>query len=124
MPRSLIRWAAIVWTLGILVALSLPPEDIPGPSRLLALDKIAHAVLFGGFGLLWMLALRRPAAHRAAGVLLAGSLFAIFTEIYQGLLPYPRTPDPLDALADVAGLALAVGLAYLWLRRRQEGVDV
>ncbi len=114
--RTLFRWLAALWTLGIVVALSLPPANIPGPSELLAYDKAAHVLLFIGFGALWMAALSHPLPRRALMVLFAGIAFAIGSEVYQGLLPFPRTPDPLDALADVVGLLGGIGLAYALLR--------
>lgn len=110
-----IRWRvplAILWTLGILAACSIPGRDLPRLD-LLEIDKLAHFSIFAGLGWLWMAALRTPREVRTARVLVAGFCYAVLTEIYQGFLPFERTPDPLDALANAAGLSVSV-----WLYRR------
>ena len=84
--------AAIVWTLGILVACSIPGPSLPS-SSLLEFDKVAHVVLFLGFGALWMWAMPK----RLGVIVLLGVIYAIGTEFYQGILPWPRTADPYDA---------------------------
>lgn len=111
------RIAAVAWTLLILAACSLPGRSLPS-TTLIAFDKAAHALMFAGFGLLWMHTLSHPLWARARWVLLAGLLYAIGTEGYQGLLPFERTPDSLDVLANMAGLLLAVGGYVLWRRFR------
>jgi len=116
---------AVLWTLGILVALSIPPPDLPVAPTTTGLDKVAHVVLFMGLGGLWMHALQpasgdtpRHARWRGAGLFLAGIFFAGLTELYQYVLPVQRLGDPFDALADVVGLFLAI-LAYITFRTVQ-----
>mgnify|MGYP006422377989 CR=1 FL=1 len=115
---------AVLWTLGILVALSFPTPDLPDASASLDLDKAAHAVLFAGLGVLWMRALQpsgdtpRHAWTRAAGLLGAGLAFAALTEVYQAHLLTGRTGDPYDAVADGLGLLAAV-VAYATVRTLQ-----
>lgn len=105
---------ATVWTLLILGALSLPGPDLPsGPE--LPLDKVVHFGLFAVFGGLWMWALRWRLNRSTRWVLLAGGLYAILLEFYQGVLPaLGRSPDPLDALAGILGLLIAIGLYRRW----------
>jgi VanZ family protein len=110
------RTLAILWTLGIIVACSLPGRSLP-QSSLFEFDKLIHAGLFFGFGLLWMQALRSPPRTRRWRVLLAGLFFAVMTEVYQGVLPFDRYPDPLDALANGVGLVLALLMHAVWMRR-------
>ncbi|GAB5519377.1 MAG: hypothetical protein RhofKO_16280 [Rhodothermales bacterium] len=106
------RLFAIAWTLGILAACSIPGTSLPSVS-LWEFDKVAHFILFCGFGMLWMWA----APQRFSLILLLGVAYAIGTEFYQGLLPWPRTPDPYDALANTIGLLAGVGSVW-WRHRR------
>ena len=114
-----IHLVAIVWTLGILAACSIPGQDLP-EIDFFSFDKIAHFTVFAGFGWLWMWALQGPLPHRTGYVLGAGLAYAALTELYQGLLPYDRTPDPYDALANALGLLAAVLLYRLLKRERVE----
>ena len=107
-----VRWLALLWSLGIVVALWWPRPRLPAPSGFLPIDKLVHAGLFAGFALLWMYAARGPLRRRAAWVAGLGLLFALATEAGQGLLPFGRTPSLLDGLADAAGLGLGVALFF------------
>ncbi len=105
---------AVLWTVAVLAACSVPGSQIAPPEALpFAFDKWVHAGMFLGFGLLWVRA--RP--QRVGQVLAAGVAFGIGIEIWQGLLPIGRFPDPLDAVADVVGLVVGVGLAVALGRR-------
>lgn len=115
--HSSIRLAlAIGWTLAILVACLLPGSSVPEIAWSLSPDKIAHAGLFAGFGVLWMWAAGRgprdvPTRRtRALAVLAAGICFGALTEFLQYALPVERSADPLDFAADVVGLVAAVAL--------------
>ena len=107
---------AFFWTLGILAACSIPGRDLPEVD-IASLDKLVHFVVFAGFGWLWMHALRAETPARTALVVVAGLVYAGLTDVYQGLLPFDRTPDPFDALANASGLLVAV-LLYHLLRRK------
>ena len=105
---------ALLWTVGILVACSLPGSAVPeSPVLPVTIDKWVHVFMFLGFGSLWSAA----APGRGWAVFGAGVAYAVGIELWQGALPIGRSPDPLDALADVAGLAAGLGLAA-WVRRR------
>ncbi|WP_299442538.1 VanZ family protein [uncultured Phycicoccus sp.] len=80
--------------------------DLPFPHA----DKVVHLVVFFVPALL-ALAARLPA--RAVVALLA--VHAVVSEVVQGVVLAGRSGDPLDALADLAGVALAAGV--WWLRR-------
>jgi VanZ family protein len=111
------RVLAILWTLGIVAACSLPGRSLP-QSGLFEFDKLIHAALFFGFGVLWLLALQAPLPLRRWRVLFVGLAFAVLTEVYQGVLPFERFPDPYDALANGLGLCAAL-LAHSWWTQRQ-----
>jgi hypothetical protein len=109
---------AIGWTLGILAACTIPGNDLPDIDLdLLRPDKIVHYSLFLGLGWFWLRALPRTLRYRMALVLGLGTLYAFGTEVYQGLLPWDRTPDPLDAAANLMGLFTAAGLRR-WSERK------
>lgn len=109
---------AIIWTLGILTACTIPGRDLPS-LNIPSLDKVAHFVVFAGFGWLWMRALRGTPAQKTWRVLAAGLAYAALTEIYQGLLPFYRSPDLYDALANALGLLAAV-LLYRLIHAKTE----
>lgn len=105
------------WTLLILAACTLPGTDLPSIDLDLSYDKLAHFVLFFGLVWLWLRALPRDRPHLMIWVLLLSISYGILLEFYQGWLPFDRSPDPFDALANAAG-ALA-GLAVHEFRRRR-----
>ncbi len=111
------RLLAVLWTVAILVACTVPGSGLPDSDFLpFGQDKWAHAGLFFGFGWLWVRAL--PA--RPWLVVLAGVGYAVATELWQASLPTGRSGEVLDALADVLGLALGIA-AGLWTLRQREG---
>ena len=112
------HWLALGWTFFILAACSIPGRDLPRVG-VPDFDKLAHVGVFLVFGMLWMRALHLPVARRTGAVVAGGLAYAVFTEIYQGWLPFERTPDPFDALANALGLLLGVGVYYVLYRRRQ-----
>ena len=114
MTQSATRKAAVVWTVAILAACSVPGPALPQtPGLPLSVDKWVHVGMFLGFGALWSLA----APGRAWTVLAAGLAYAVAIEVWQGALPIGRSPDPYDAVADAVGLVAGLALAA-WARRR------
>lgn len=113
-----------LWTVGILLAVTIPTGSIPEVHSPFGLDKVVHAVLFAGFGLLWLRGLCPPARIRGSshmskrGVLLlvGGIFFALGTEVYQHFAPIERTADPYDAVADLIGFLVAFGGYQLYIR--------
>ena len=106
------RWLALAWTLAIVIGCSIPGDSLP-ESVLLSFDKVLHLMAFVGFGALWLSA--RP--HASRNVLIGGVLLAVFTEVYQHVMPIGRSFDLFDILADTVGLCLGVALGWLWMHR-------
>ena len=116
-PMTRFHLLAVLWTLGILAACSIPGKDLPSID-IVSFDKFAHFFVFAGFGLLWMHALRNKPGRQIVLVLGFGLAYAALTEAYQGMLPFDRTPDPIDALANTLGLLTAIFL-YRFLHRKK-----
>lgn len=110
---ALKRPLALLWTLGIVVALLTPGttlEEVPvGIS-----DLLAHTVLFAGFGFLWT----RIAPRRRTAVLLAGLALGGLLEVSQWALPIHRGAEWLDWIADGAGLLLGISGASLFTHKQ------
>jgi len=112
MPRPLTRTAATLWMLAMLVVFWSPSP--PNPTPIPGLDKVIHAVAFAGFGALaawepwgpWGSSRRWPVVAIGVGLALA-------TEWVQGLLPWPRSAELGDVVADVVGLLIGVYVAKL-----------
>ena len=109
------RLLAGIWTVGILVALGLPTGRFSHVQPDFGVDKAVHAVLFAGFGVLWLRGLCPPGTRnlprcfrwRGGLFFVAGLLFAAGTEAYQYVLPVRRMADPYDVTADLAGFVFA-----------------
>ena len=107
---DLIRFGFWAGTAALLAALLVPQADLP---QLPASDKIEHVVAFAIVSLLAGLAYRRAVALRLALVLIVGGAVV---EIVQAMMPYGRTGDPKDAIADLLGVALGMSIAFLLTR--------
>jgi len=122
------RLLAMLWTAGIVLAMSVPTGDFARVRPEFGVDKIVHAVLFAGFALLWLRGLCPPdeegfaACLRRRGGLffVAGVLFAAGTEVYQYLIPVERMPDPYDVTADLIGFVVAFASYYVYHVRRAD----
>jgi hypothetical protein len=108
-----LAWTALILALCLTPSAWLPRAETQGPPlfNIPHFDKIVHATLFAGFGLLWCGALTSPG--RLNRVLTAGLLFAVATEVLQGLPLVDRDPNLLDGLADAVGVVLGVGTVWL-----------
>jgi VanZ family protein len=105
------RWPAIVWTLLIVVACTLPGKSIPD-APIMGFDKIVHIGMFIGWTCLWLLLFPRSTLFIA----LLGIAFGIFLEFYQQWLPFDRTFDWWDAAADGVGVLVGLGLFFILMR--------
>lgn len=103
---------------AIFVASGMAVPD--GPAGLLP-DKLVHAVIYGGLGLLTLRALtgrlRAPVRWtRAVWAVAIASAYGVTDEMHQAFVP-SRDADVLDVFADVAGASVAVAVAVWWGRR-------
>lgn len=98
---------AVLAVVGHLLALYLPGSPDPGLD-LPGLDKIVHLLLFAAP--VWLLGRSTGRVRLVAGVF-AGH--AVVSELVQHRFLPRRSGDPLDLLADLVG----IGIAVLLLRR-------
>lgn len=98
---------------------AVPSSAMPGRG-----GSLAHFVEFGVFGILLYRAflLRQPGLRAAVLSVLVASLYGITDELHQLFVP-GRMTDPLDWLADTAGAATAVALAFYLARSRVRSED-
>jgi len=94
-----------------LAALYWPRVDLTGPVQWS--DKVVHALLFA---VPVIVAARVLHGWRGAALLLA--LHAPVSEVVQHYVLPHRSGDPLDAVADLLGVALGATVAWWWASRR------
>ena len=102
----------------------VPDDSIPPIPHI---DKLIHAVMFGGLAGALMFDYYRSKIFRNGRPLLTwraiiafacgAAAFAVVDEVVQGLLDIGRPSDPLDLLADWFGILVAVLTAPPLLRR-------
>jgi hypothetical protein len=108
------RWPAILWTLAIIVACTLPGQSLPD-APVVGFDKVVHIGMFVGWAFLWMMLF----PEKTRFIFLIGIFFGILLEFYQQLLPFDRSFDWWDALADGVG-TLAGTLLFLLISRNMD----
>jgi VanZ family protein len=104
----------VLYMVFIFTLSSIPqPPGVPGDS-----DKLAHAVLYLGLGLVAVRAFAggwsRPVTARVACAAVAlSALYAVSDELHQLVVPN-RHADVFDVVADVIGAAIAPGAVIAW----------
>ncbi|MDZ7718622.1 MAG: VanZ family protein [Balneolaceae bacterium] len=116
--RQFIKVLLILVTLVTLFFTMLPPGQL-GNSNLYSYDKLGHFLIFFVWTLLYGLFMfsRKRTEIKLMLILLAGCFFGISVEIFQEILPFNRTMNSYDALADICGSAVAVGILFLIKKR-------
>ncbi len=113
---------AILWTILIFIASSIPSNEMPS-STIFQYDKLIHASVFGVlcFLLYRALVLRTPpTGERRAMILSAGAtiLYGATDELHQLLVP-GRSCDIFDWAADALGAMVCILLVVILNRRRK-----
>ena len=124
-PRR-IRLLAALWTLGIVVAVTIPASSVPDTPPDIGFDKIVHLIMFAGFGALWMEALNTAPRsgegwsmrQRLLLVGCIGLILAAGTEWVQHAFLSSRDGDLYDVAANTIGLGAGIGWA-VWRARVQ-----
>ena len=105
-------WFAWLWTFAILVACSIPGKSIPS-APVMGFDKIVHIGLFFVWIILWLLASR----GKSTFFVILGMAYGLALEFYQQLLPFDRSFDWWDAVADAVGVLLGYYFKVLVIDR-------
>jgi len=109
----LLLYAAIGWTIAILIGCLLPGNGLPDLTNK---DKDLHFAIFALFGFLW-----RLTGRSTWWVIGVGIAYGYGIEVIQGLATFlHRSYDLYDALADAVGTLLGVGLALIALKVMKE----
>lgn len=94
----------------LILALTLAPvpEELSSIARAPGLDKVVHALMFGGLGFLgcWTIASPRPILTVGLALMLAWGTAAL-VELLQALVPY-RDPDLVDFWFGAVGAVVGV----------------
>jgi hypothetical protein len=116
-----VLWVASFVALAGLIVLSLIPSP-PGLAAFPGADKVWHVLSYAGVAGLWLLAGvwrpgRGPGRYPEAmlKVVIGFAMLGAVIEVVQHW--FDRAADPLDWLADVAGVAIALA-GWNALRRR------
>ncbi len=109
------RWPALLWTFLIIVACTLPGKSLPG-APVVGFDKVVHIGMFVGWACLWMLLY----PGRVSLLIVVGVVFGIALEFYQQMLPFDRTFDWWDALADGVGTVVGTVVFLVFSKIRRE----
>ncbi|MCE7060536.1 VanZ family protein [Dyadobacter sp. CY343] len=105
-------WLAVIWSILILIACTWPGKDIPS-APVAGFDKIVHAGLFIVWIFLWLVAYPR----KGKLLVFLGMAYGLALEVYQQLLPFDRTFDWWDAVADATGVLIGYVITSLILNR-------
>lgn len=115
----LLRSIRSYWPTGIVVAVILYATLCPDPAgadqlpAIPHIDKIIHAIMFGGlagaigFDYSRSHGLSRPSMAMMAAFALASAIFGGLIELLQGAMHLGRGADALDFVADVTGCLVA-----------------
>jgi VanZ family protein len=95
---------AVLWTLAMIAAFWSPPPPQPR-WRWEWIDETVHLSSFLVFAIAWSIA-----GTRWRPIALVGLALAAITELVQPLLPWHRTAQLGDAIADALGLGLGLAL--------------
>lgn len=120
---SLVRWVPpLLWMAAIFVVSGQShPDAVPASLQ----NHIGHVIAYAVLSMLWLRALSaggrmawRPAAARAWVV---AAVYGATDELHQWFVP-GRTAAVDDWVADAAGAALGLALAFAWRRTRGRAV--
>lgn len=117
-------WTLTALCLGAILWLTLASKPL-GDTEIQLFphaDKVAHAIMFGGFSFCIILDYVRK--HRwtncrlltCVSAALASIILGIATEYLQNAMHAGRTGDPLDLCADFAGAVIVAAISYFIFR--------
>ena len=115
----------------ILILTGLPGSCFPHVKPAIGLDKVAHIIMFGGFGFLSIWGYRgqferKDKMERCKSLIITFLISAILgasTEIMQATICIRRSGSVYDFIADVIGSLLGIAIfAFLWKKKNKNAV--
>ncbi|WP_342156605.1 VanZ family protein [Joostella sp. CR20] len=111
---------AALWLLGVtigsLVSVSVVNEV---ETNIRVSDKLVHGIFYFGNTILWYCYLRKANFKNVLPkVSLFSFVYGIVIEVLQYILPYDRSFDLKDILANSVGILIAIFLINFWLASR------
>ncbi|PWJ58843.1 VanZ like protein [Dyadobacter jejuensis] len=95
-------WVALLWTILVYLSCNWPASDIPhNPTP--GFDKLVHVIFFAVGVSLWLFRTKMSFYK----MFVYSFLFGLSIEISQWLLPFNRSFDWWDVLADTTGTLMA-----------------
>ncbi|WP_434777340.1 VanZ family protein [Neisseria sp. Ec49-e6-T10] len=121
MPKNKFLLFSIFWFMLTVYGLFLYiPNGLSTPP-FPQFDKFTHCCLFfGQFWLLSKLYLIEQQRPPFKWLMIIAVIWAIATEAIQGMFTLTRTADVFDAIADILGALLALGLANYMMQLKQK----
>ncbi|WP_340075298.1 VanZ family protein [Leptobacterium sp. I13] len=106
---------AVSWTflVAILSLFSLP-DTISNTEFIPHSDKITHIIFYNVMTLAWFFYFKttKTKYKQIIAISIAALIYGIIIEIIQAILPYGRTAEWLDGIANAIGVTLAILLLY------------
>lgn len=117
--RKNLFYGLFLMVTGVILYLTLsPPDELP-KQTLFKFDKLGHFVIFFGwtslFGMLRVAQSGKKA--RLLSILFSAVLFGLMIELLQHLMPFKRSAEALDMIANLTGSLAALIPIYL-LRKK------
>jgi VanZ family protein len=118
----------VLWSLLILIIMGIPGNYFPQPVpfiRLFSPDKIVHLILFAPFAYLLLKDLsstkhtKKQRKKLYVITFVNGTVYAIMTELLQFFVFVGRNGNYVDAIADIIGILLGIGVFWLKEKRKK-----
>lgn len=109
-------------TIAILLLTLMPPDNL-GQHRIFRYDILGHFMMFFCWTLVYgILSFARKGSQKTnlIAIFIIASLFGITVEFLQKVMPYGRSADVFDAVADILGSFSAIVLLRLLKARLQK----
>ncbi|UNY99258.1 VanZ family protein [Zhouia spongiae] len=116
---KLIIFIAVSWTVFITISSLLSFKELPKPGFQVS-DKVVHAGIYFVFSVLWYLVLvKRVKKHLFLKIVAISALYGIVIEVFQYIMPYNRSFELLDIVANCCGILLGIVAVKLFFQPKQ-----
>ena len=121
LPRSVkVYLILLIISTGVILYGTLFPSNYSIPSQFPGFDKLVHFLMFGFWSFFYGVIRFLKGKYSFTPILLVGGFFGILIEILQHFLPTGRSPELMDVIADLSGVALALLFLYVLSKKIPE----